>query len=858
MGEGWSDFYARALLSSEDEDPNGIYTAGGWVTHQLNEMFVDNYYYGIRRFPYASIGNLHTNGRPHNPLTFADIDAAQINISNGAFSCNPLLSCTNAFEVHNAGEVWASALFEARARFITRLGWAVGNQRFLQFVTDGMKLDPVNPTFLQGRDSIIAAATAGGGTAADVADIWAGFAARGMGVLATVNNAATGAVTENFNVPGDPGLPTFSISDVSLTEGNVGTKTFTFNVTLANPSASESRVSFATADGTASVVAGADTTLTQSAAITIPDFGTAAPYPAALVVSGLPPSALRVKARLNSVTHTFPADLDILLVGPGGQNVMLMSDAGGPGDISAIDLTFDDGAPVMTSAQLVTGTYAPTDVAPGEDLPGPAPAGPYGTALSVFNGTNPNGTWHLYVSDDATEDSGSIAGGFSLIVTVPAASSDYLPASGQLIFSPGTTTLPVNVLVNSDTAVEGNETFFVNLSGAINGTIGDAQGVGTIIDAENTPPTISSISRASTPVSTPVAVDFMVGDAESGPAGVSVAAASSNTTLVPNANLALSGAGANRTLTVTPAAGLNGITLITVVASDGIAPVSTSFGLIVGTPVRSSDYDGDARADLTVFRPSTGVWHTMRSTTGTPTAFAWGNSADKPVVGDFDGDGHTDIAVFRPSNGTWYVVPSTTGVPYGFAWGNSADVPVPSDYDGDGKTDIAVFRPSDGTWYVVPSTTGVPYGFAWGNGADLPVPGDYDGDGKTDIAVFRPSNGTWYVVPSTTEVPYGYAWGNGADIPVPGDYDGDGKTDIAVFRPSDGTWYVVPSTTEVPYGYAWGNGADIPVPGDYDGDAKTDIAVFRPWNGTWYVVPSATGVPYGFAWGNGADIPIRP
>ena len=52
------------------------------------------------------------------------------------------------------------ALLEVRARFINRLGFANGNQRILQFVTDGMKLDPINPTLLQGRDSIIAAANA--------------------------------------------------------------------------------------------------------------------------------------------------------------------------------------------------------------------------------------------------------------------------------------------------------------------------------------------------------------------------------------------------------------------------------------------------------------------------------------------------------------------------------------------------------------------------------------------------------------------------------------------------------------------------------------------------------------------------
>ena len=139
-------------------------------------------------------------------LTFADIDPAQINLTDGAFPRGPFGSAT-AFQVHNIGEVWASALFEVRARFIARLGYAAGNQRFLQIVTDGMKLDPVNPTLLQGRDSILAAAAAASFSSAadlfaDTQDVWAGFATRGMGYSAQVTNAGVGSVVEAFDLPG--------------------------------------------------------------------------------------------------------------------------------------------------------------------------------------------------------------------------------------------------------------------------------------------------------------------------------------------------------------------------------------------------------------------------------------------------------------------------------------------------------------------------------------------------------------------------------------------------------------------------------------------------------------------------------
>ena len=153
----------------------------------------------------------------------------------------------------------------------------------------------------------------------------------------------------------------------------------------------------------------------------------ASPYPSTIAVNGLAGVISKVTvglSGLNTFTTAFPEDFDILMVGPSGQDTMVMSDAGGGGQLSNVNLIFDDnGSSSLSTSQITSGTYKPTNYDNGDKdaFPSPAPAKPFGSALSVFNGTSPNGNWNLFVLDEYTSGSGSISGGWSVMIsTVPA------------------------------------------------------------------------------------------------------------------------------------------------------------------------------------------------------------------------------------------------------------------------------------------------------------------------------------------------------------------------------------------------------------------------------------------------------
>jgi uncharacterized delta-60 repeat protein len=253
------------------------------------------------------------------------------------------------------------------------------------------------------------------------------------------------------------------------------------------------------------------------------------------------------------------------------------------------------------------------------------------------------------------------------------------------------------------------------------------------------------------------------------------------------------------------------------------------------------DFDGDGKADISIFRPAVGEWWLNRSLSGQTVAAQFGAGADKITPADFTGDGKTDIAVWRPSTGEWFVLRSEDGSFYSLPFGTAGDIPAPSDYDGDGRSDPAVFRPATATWFISLTSGGTSI-VQFGASGDNPVVADYDGDGQSDIAIFRPSVGEWWYRRSSDGQVGALQFGASTDKPVPGDYTGDGRADIAFFRPDTGFWFILRSENNSYFSFPFGANGDILTPGDYDGDGKFDAAVYRPATATWYINRTTAGI----------------
>jgi subtilisin-like proprotein convertase family protein len=289
----------------------------------------------------------------------------------------------------------------------------------------------------------------------------------------------------------------------------------------------------------------------NSSNIVIPSIGTATPYPSTINVSGEVGTITNVMVTLHGMSHTYPGDVNMVLVGPGGQAVVLMSDAVGSSWMDDVTFTLSDKAfyPLPVSSAVLHGTFKPTDYAPNHSdpayaFPPPAPAPPYTTNLSTFNGISPNGTWSLYVYDGGPGDSGQISGGWSLAISTISA----LGISGLT----GVQSTPVNTATG--------------------------------------------------------AIPFQIRDAQTPASNLLLSATSSDPTVINAASgIDFGGSDTNRTITLTPEPNKIGSSTISVIVTDGGGLSATNSFLltvdrgqltVTGLTADNKTYDGTTGASL--------------------------------------------------------------------------------------------------------------------------------------------------------------------------------------------------------------------------------------------------------------------
>lgn len=201
LSEGWGDFTALMLLARPGDDltgayPFSVYATGGFAG--------DPAYYGIRRAPYSVDPSI-------NALSFRHM-ADRVALPTH----HPIQPSNNNSEVHNAGEVWAAALWEAYVALQQAGGGTFEEIRakMARYVVTGLSLTPIEASPMEARDAILAAALAA--SPADHATMIAAFARRGFGSCAIAppdSSLDFIGIVESTVVAGNPQLAATAIVD---------------------------------------------------------------------------------------------------------------------------------------------------------------------------------------------------------------------------------------------------------------------------------------------------------------------------------------------------------------------------------------------------------------------------------------------------------------------------------------------------------------------------------------------------------------------------------------------------------------------------------------------------------------------
>jgi len=438
MGEGWSDWYALDFLVASgfvsDTNANGELKIGDYVVSG-----------GIRREPLdCPVGS----SGPACPGTAG--------AGPGGFTLGDMSHVGGGFEVHDDGEIWAQTLWDLRK--------ALGPNVAEGLITNGMRLSPNNPSFLDARNGIIQADQAAGGT--HYQQIWQVFANRGMGFSASTASANATTATEAFDVPpllkhestaitdpapggdadgaAEPGetvrvtetvrnVNPFAVTNAagtlltaapgvtvpqnaatwSTVAANGGTQTSSpaFQVAIPNawPCGDTIPMSLAvtTSQGNVTIpvsvptgVPGSPVTQNASPNVAIPDNNSTGVSSTVTFADLGPVTDVNVRV---DISHTFDGDLRLTLRSPSGTVVPLATNIGGSGNDYS-NTVFDDEAatPIGAGSPPFAGTFRPA------------------SPLSAIDGEPSAGTWTLKVVDTAAADIGTLK---SWGATIPGAAT---------------------------------------------------------------------------------------------------------------------------------------------------------------------------------------------------------------------------------------------------------------------------------------------------------------------------------------------------------------------------------------------------------------------------------------------------
>ena len=364
---GNSDFFG--VLVTNDFATTTPATPRGLATWLMGQPIGGT---GIRAFPYSS-------DLAVNPMTYAD--------------------SATVMSPHGIGAIYASALWDLAWIMVERDGASGdllngdgGDNRVLRLVIEALKLQPCNAGLLDSRDALLAADQAlYGGTYS--CDIWSAFARRGMG--ASAEQGSITSLTDN--------IAAFDLLDAC--------NGYIFVDGFEGPPPTIVWEQFCPTPGTIDLPAGQPATT----------LGPASVYPIQIPVSGMTTNVADIRVQVFGLTHTWPDDLDVLLVAPDGRTLVMQSDAGGGTNVSNATYTLEGAAagPMPDELVLDAASYRPADYLGGVDtFPAPAPPGPYQLAppagaetfASAFGGASANGTWSVYIVDDTSADFGQLAG----------------------------------------------------------------------------------------------------------------------------------------------------------------------------------------------------------------------------------------------------------------------------------------------------------------------------------------------------------------------------------------------------------------------------------------------------------------